>query len=151
MTLTHDEVVEAIHEGALDGHLETIVAAMVNRVQAGAIEIVWRIRYDGDEWTQQTVTLGELKFAEQHCHVVDAAGQRRQATRIEINPRVTAEHALGLIVAHLHKAQGVPLAEAVKRAEAITAADLDVIVDEYEVVRPPKDGSPASTSSSPTA
>lgn len=147
MTLTPDEVVEAIHEGALDGHLETIVAAMVNRVQAGAIEIVWRIRYDGDEWTQKTVTLGELKFAEQHCHVVDAAGQRRQATRIEINPRVTAEHALALIVAHLHKAQGVKLSDAVKRAEAITATELDTMIDEFEVVRPPKDDSTPSTSS----
>lgn len=145
--LTPDEVVEAIHAGTLDGHLETIVAAMVDRVHAGAIEIMWRIRYDGDEWTQQTVTLGELKFAEQHCHVADPDGRRRQATRLELNPRVTAEHALGLIVAHLHKAQGVPLADAVKRAEAITATELNAMVDEFEVVRPPKDDSTASTSS----
>jgi hypothetical protein len=147
VTLTPDTVVEAIQAGTLDGHLETIVSAMVDRVRAGAIEIVWRIRYDGDEWTQQSVTLGELKFAEQHCHVISATGGRRQATRVEINPRVTAEHALALIVAHLHKAQGVPLADAVKRAEAITATELDAMIDEFEVVRPPKDDSGPSTSS----
>lgn len=145
--MTPDAVVEAIDAGHLDGHLETIVAAMVSRVRAGAIDVMWRIRYDGDEWTQQSVTLGELKFAEQHCHVVAPDVGRRQATRIEINPLVTAEHALALVVAHLHKAQGVPLADAVKRAEAITASELDAMVDEYEVVRPPKGGSLASTSS----
>lgn len=144
MTITPDSVVEAIKDGTLDGHLETVVSAMVDRVRAGAIEIMWRIRYDGDEWTQQSVTLGELKFAEQHCHVIEAGG-RRPASRIEINPRVTAEHALALIVAHLHKAQGVALSDAVKRAESITATELDAMVDEYEVVRPPKDDSILST------
>lgn len=136
----------AIGAGDLDGHLDDIVRAMVDRVRSGAVDMRWRIRFDGDEWTEDTVTLGELGFAEQHATVPGPGGRRRQATRVEIDPRVTAEHALALIVAHMHKAQGVPLSEAVKRAEQITAADLESIVDEYEVVRAPKDGSPPSTS-----
>lgn len=146
-----DDVLSAIQAGDLDGHLETVVAAMIERVQSGAVEIMWQLTLDGDTWTQETVTLGELRFAEQHAYVTDPNGRKRRATRVEIDPRITAEHALALIVAHLHKAQGVRLDDALKRAESITAVDLDVIVGEYEVVRGPKDDSPASTSSSPTA
>lgn len=142
-----DDIVAAISAGDLDGSLERVVAAVVARVRAGAVEFMWRITYEGDEWTQQSVTLGELKFAEQHAFVSDERGNRRRATRIEIDPRITAEHAVALVIAHLHKAQGLPLQDAVKRAEAITAEDLETMVDEYEVVRGPKDDSPASTSS----
>ncbi len=146
-----DDITAAIAAGDLDGQLEPIVAAAVARVREGAVEMRWRIRFDGDEWTEDSVTLGELKFAEQHCHV-DAYNDRglpyrRRATRVEIDPRVHAEHALALIIARLTKVDRVGLAEATKRAEAITAADLAGIVGEYEVVRPKDAGSPESTTS----
>jgi hypothetical protein len=142
-----DDVTTAIAAGELDGQLEPLVAAVVARVRAGAVDIRWRMRYEGDEWTQDSVTLAELKFAEQHCWTFEQGVGRRRATRVEINPRVTAEHALALLIAHLTEAQGMPLHEATKRAGAVTAAELDGIVDEYEVVKPPKDGSAASTTS----
>jgi hypothetical protein len=143
-----DDITTAIAAGEFDGRLDQLVAAAVERVQVGAVSMPWRLRFDGDEWTQESVTVGELAFAEQHCWV-DTPQGRRHATRAEIDPRIRTDHLLALVVAHLHKAQSVPLRDATKRAEAITAADLDGIVDEYEVVRPPLDGSlPPETSSS---
>ncbi len=140
-----DDITTAIAAGEFDGRLDQIVAAAVERVQAGAVSMPWRLRLDGDEWTQQSVTVGELAFAEQLCWV-DTPQGRRHATRAEIDPRVRTDHLLALVVAHLHKAQGLSLRDATTRAEAITADELDGIVGEYEVVRPPKDGSPAPTS-----
>jgi hypothetical protein len=145
-----EEITTAIAAGEFDGRLDQIVGAAVERVRAGAVSMPWRIRLDGDEWTQESVTVGELAFAEQLCWV-DGPGGRRHPTRAEIDPRIRSDHTLALIVAHLHKAQGVSLRDATKRAEAITAVELDGIVGEYEVVRPPKDGSPAPGSSSSTA
>ncbi len=130
-----DDITTAIAAGDFDGRLDQIVAAAVERVQAGAVSMPWRLRLDGDEWTQQSVTVGELAFAEQLCWV-DTPQGRRHATRAEIDPRIHSDHVLALVVAHLHKAQGLSLRDATKRAEAITAAELDGIVGEYEVVRP---------------
>lgn len=130
---------DAITAGDLDDDLEAIAQAMVARVKAEAIVFRWRMRFEGDEWTAESVTLAELKFAEQHCHITDELGNRRKATYREIDPRITSEHALALIIAHLHKAQGAPLAEATKRAEIVTAAQLEDIVGEYQQVHPPKD------------
>lgn len=146
-----DDVLAAIADGDLDGSLDQLVAAVVARVQDGRVRFPWRIRFDGDEWTEQSVTAGEMKFAEGVCYVdgVDDRGRpfRRRATRHEINPRGTAEHAIALLVAHLHKVKGLSLKDAVARAEAVTADELDEMVDEYEVVRPPKDDSGPSTTS----
>lgn len=141
-----DEIIDQIAAGDHDGRLGDLVVAIVGRHRAGGVAFLWRITLDGDEWTEESVTLGELKFAEQHCHVTNEDGRYRRATRHEIDPRGTGEHALALIIAHLHKAQGQTLADATKRAEAVTAAELAEIVDEYEVVRPPKDD-PDSTAS----
>lgn len=144
-------IIDEIVAGAHDGSLDDIVVAVVERAKTGEVLFPWRIRFDGDEWTQESVTLGELKFAEQHCHVTDVlpGGMTRQrpATYREINPRANAEHALALVMAHLHKAQGVPLGEAVKRAEAITHTELNDMIDEYEVPGRPKAASEPSTTS----
>lgn len=144
------QIVGAIDAGEFDGDIDAIATACVNRVRSGAVEMAWRIRLDGDEWTQQSVTLGEMKWACQNASVLDVTGRvpvRRPASMWELDPRGNAEHAVALIVAHLHKAQGAALADAVKRAEAITAAELVDIIGEYEVVNPPKDD---GTSGPPT-
>jgi len=148
-----EEVVTDIATGVYDGSLGDIADAIVGRVKAGAVKFPWRMRFEGDEWTQQSVTLGELKFAENHCHVNEEIGlgvvRRRKATFQEIDPRTTAEHAVALLVAHLHKAQGQTLDEAMKRAEAVRLDELGDLVTEYEVPGHPKDGeasSPSTTS-----
>ncbi len=139
-----EEITAAITAGDLDGNLEPIAAAIWARHDAGAVTFAWRITFDGDTWDAESVTLGELSWVEGRLWTegVDAGGPwRRRITRAELVPKARADHALTLVVAHLHKAQGVPLAEALKRAEAVTAADLESMVSEFEVVRPPKDGS----------
>lgn len=146
-----DPIVDRIIAGEFDGHLDDIVLAILERARSGAVAFKWRLRLDGDEWTQDSATLGEMKFAEQHAwvHKVDAAGRTvsHRATYPEIDPRGNAEHLVALIVAHLHRAQGLPLADALKRAEAIPLSQMDDLVSEYEVVAAPKDDSAVSTSS----
>jgi hypothetical protein len=146
-----EEITEAIAAGEFDGQLDAICAAAVDRVRAGLVAFPWKISLDGDEWTQESVTLGELAFAEQLCWVDDPDLGRRHPIRSEIDPRLRSDHTLALIVAHLHKAQGVSLQDATKRASAITGPEVDEMVGEYEVVRPPKDDSEAPTTSSTTA
>lgn len=145
--------IDAIAAGDHDGRLDEIVLAVVERAKEGAVAFPWRLTLDGDTWTQESVTLGELKFAEGQCHVTEDLGggmtRQRKATFREINPRSNAEHALALIIAHLYKAQQVPLADAIKRAEAITFTELNEMTDEYEVPgRPKGDGTsgPSTTS-----
>lgn len=148
-----DGVLDAIKAGDYDGHLDDIALAMVERARSGAVEFFWRIRLDGDEWTQESVTLGELSFAERVCKVTyqDELGRTRvrPALMDEINPRAYAEHLAALLTAHFHKADGLPLADAVKKAENYPRSVLRDAVDEYEVVHAPKDDttSPAPTSS----
>jgi hypothetical protein len=158
--MDHEEITAAIDAGELDGNLDPIATAIVNRSRSGAVQMAWRLRYDGDEWTEQTVTLGELKFAENHAAIIDhdirGFPVRRRALMWEIDPRGNAEHAVALIVAHLHKAQGVSLEDAIKRAEAIPANQLADVIGEFEVVAGidlPKDDpiSEASTTTTPTA
>jgi hypothetical protein len=133
-----DQTVKEISAGDYDGHLDALSEAIIDRVRSGAVDFAWRIRFDGDEWSRQDVTLGELIYAEK------LTGTRM---RVELDPRVDDLHALALIIAHLHKAQGVAAEDAVKRAEAITAAELAEIVGEFEVRANPKDGSARETNS----
>lgn len=142
----HTDVAAAIAAGDYDGHLDDIVLAVVERAREGAVAFYWRLRVDGDEWTQETVTLGELKFAEQHAKVIGSDGRARRATLAEIDPRATAEHAVALLVAHFYKIEGLPLTEAVAKAEGFPATALADMVGEYEVVRPPKDDATSSPS-----
>lgn len=139
-----DAVLAAIAAGDYDGDLDAIALAMVERARSGAVEFFWRIRLDGDEWTQETVTLGELAFAERVCKVTyqDEHGRTRTRPALmdEINPRAYAEHLAALLTAHFHKADDLPLADAIKKAESYPRKVLKDAVDEYEVVAAPKDG-----------
>lgn len=140
-------IVDSITAGDHDGQLEAIVGAVVERAREGAVAFYWRLTVDDDTWDQESVTLGELKFAEQYAKVTGPDGRTRRAQMAELDPRTTADHAVALIVAHLHKANGLPLPDALKKAEALTAAELAEVVGEYEVVRGPlgDESSEAST------
>ena len=56
---------------------------------------------------------------------------------------------MALLVARFFKVDGLPLADAVKKAEGYPTSALAEMVGEYEVARPPKDdaASAASTTS----
>lgn len=143
------DVTTAIADGDLDGQLDDIVLAIVERARTGATAFYWRLTADGDTWDQQSVTLGELKFAEQHAKVTDPNGRTRRATMAEIDPRSSAEHLVALLIARFFKADGLPLSDAVKKAENYPASALAEMVGEYEVPAAPKDdaASTASTTS----
>lgn len=143
-----NEVIETIKAGTFDGQLDNIVGAVIERARSGAVSFYWRLRVDGDEWTQETVTLGELKFAESVAKVTDLSGRIRRAQMAELDPRTYADHLTALIVAHLHKANDLPLPDAIKKAEALTAAEIAEAVSEYEVVRAPKDDQASAASTS---
>lgn len=143
-----DAVIAAIAAGDYDGKLSEIADAIADRIRPGVVDVFWRIRLDGDEWTQETVTLGELAFAERVCKVnyIDEMGRTRirPASMDEINPVVHAEHLAAVLTAHFHKADGLDLADAVKKAEGYPRSQLREAVDGYEVAAAPKDD-PTST------
>ena len=112
------EVTAAVEAGELDGHLDDIALAVVERARTGAVAFYWRLTVDGDEWTQESVTLGELKFAEQHAKVTDQNGRTRRATAAEIDPRSSAEHLVALLVARFFKVDELPLTERSRRPRA---------------------------------
>lgn len=145
MTVTTGAVVAAIGAGELDGHLDEIVQAAVGRVKAGAIEMVWRCRYDGDEWDAKSVTLGELIYAQRRAGAAGPDGSYRR----DLTPTVSHSDALAILVAHLYRSKGLSEQEALAQVEKVTAGDLAGMVDEYELVRPGKAGpgsGPAPTS-----
>jgi len=138
-----DDITTAIAAGELDGKLDDIVRTVVTRVRAGAVEMVWRARLDGDEWDAKTITLGELLDAQQRAGAVGRDGGLRR----DLAPTVNIGDALAIIVAHLHKAKDMPAAEALAKAENIPAGDIAGIIDEYELVGGPLGDSSASPSS----
>lgn len=143
-----DEVVKMIRAGTYDGHLNEIATACIDRVRDGAVQMNWRLRLGDDEWTAETVTVGELKFAEARTTITDPVTNRpRRAVMAEIDPRHSAEHCVALLVAHLHCVGDLPLQKATEQAESLTAKDLKGVVGEIEVVNPPKGDAGASTTS----
>ena len=145
-----DAVLAAIAAGDYDGELSEIADAIAGRIRQGVVDGFWRIRLDGDEWTQETVTLGELAFAERVCKVtyIDEMGRTRirPASMDEINPVVHAEHLSAVLTAHFHKVDDLPLSDAVKKAEGYSRKVLKDAVDGYEVAAAPKDATTSDPS-----
>jgi hypothetical protein len=129
--------IQAIQAGDYDGQLGDLIAAILARAAISEISFPWKITLDGDEWTQETVTLSELAYAE-----------RVTGTRyIDLDPVRSADHLVALVVAHLKVVRGLRVDEAIKHAEQLTVADLADLVSVYEVNRAPKDESELSTTS----
>jgi hypothetical protein len=130
-------VVDDILAGHYDGDLADFIAAARQRVTEGATSLRWRITFDGDTWDEDTITVGEMRFVEQFTG--------KTWRNIE-SPMSSAAVLAAFIVAHLHKVDKMPLAEAIDKVDALTAGAAVDLVSEYEVVTPaPKDGSTAST------
>lgn len=139
MTTTKDpskKIVAEILTGRHDGHFDDFIKAMQERAADGAVAFRWRLRFGDHDWTEETVTLGEIEAAER------LAG----TTWINLNPRSSARHCLALIIARLHKIDGLDIAAAREKAETVSGAQLADVVSEYEVVSPPKDPGTSTTS-----
>ncbi len=129
-------VIAAIDAGDLDGSLDEVVKACFARARAGAVEMVWRFDWGGDQWDAKSVTLGELVYAQRRAGAAAPDGSYRR----ELAPMVSPGDALALLVAHLHMAKGMSEADAVAQVGKVTAAELGEVLDEYELVRPGKSG-----------
>lgn len=145
MTVDADAVVAAVGAGGLDGRLDDIVKACFARAREGAVEMVWRIDWGGDQWDAKSVTLGELAYAQRRAGATGPDGGYRR----ELSPMLSPGDALALLVAHLHVAGGMAEADALAAAGKVTAFELAQALDEYELVRPGKSGAgsgqPATT------
>jgi hypothetical protein len=124
-----DDIASTIRDGDHDDHLGKLFDALFARAAEIDLGFAWTIRIDGDEWNRETVTLGELAFAERLTRV----------PYTKIDPIGSMDHLVALIVSHLHKVKGKKIDLAIKQADQYSAADLKDIIDVYEVPKPPKE------------
>jgi len=132
-------VIDGILAGDYDGQHADLIDACRKRVASGATSMRWRLRFGDYVWDEDSVTVGEMRFVEQTT--------AKKWNDIE-TPVASASNLATFIVAHLHKIEGMTLADAIAQVDGLTAKEALDLASEYEVVKPdPKDGSTASTNS----
>lgn len=131
------KVVAEVLAGRHDGQLVDIMEAIGQRVRTSDVRLCWRLRLDGEAWDEQTITSGELAFAEKLLKI----------SYVGIEPKSRIEHRIALVIAHLHKVHGVEVEKAVERAEAMTLPDQEQMFEMYEVDDNPKADPPPSETS----
>ena len=136
-----EKVIAEILAGRHDGHIGDIIEAVMQHMRASTIRMYWRFRLDDDTWDQDTVTTGELVFAEK---LLSMPG--RPFSYTELDPLKHLDHRVALLMAHLHKIGGLDISDARARVEAITLPEQETVVEMYEVGDAPKDqDQPASS------
>lgn len=134
-----DRFVMEVLDGRHDGRFKEIAQAIEKRREDGHTRFVWRITLpDGESWDGRSVTGGELVMAE-------------NATKIRwkhLDPSNEMDHFVALVVAHYRKVHGFDFEQAVAKAEALTGAEIEAAVDDYELVSPPKAGVESADSTS---
>lgn len=145
-----NKVIGQVMIGRCDGGLVEIVKACAARTREIGSAWQWRMTFTGtvngveivdDVWDLDTVQIGELSQAE----ILVGNG----TSYMELDPKRLMWHRVVILVAHLHKVHGVPLAAAIGYAEKLSHKEQDDMIDMYEVSAAPKDE--ASPSSSPSA
>ena len=129
--------IDDIKDGAYDGQLGDVIAAVLDRVIETESTLNWRITLDGDVWDAETVTLAELGYAEK------LAG----ASFLSLDPTRQMSHLVALIVAHFKVVEGLKPDMAVEKAGKYTAADLKSIVSLYDTAAVGKESGGTSTNS----
>lgn len=144
-----NKVIGQVLIGRCDGGLVEIAKACAARTLEIGSAWQWRMKFSGtvdgveidDVWDQDTVTIGELAQAE----LLVGNG----ISYMQLDPKLSIWHRVMILVAHLHKIHGVPLAAAINHAEGLSHQEQDDMIDMYEVAAAPKDEE--SSSSSPSA
>lgn len=116
--------VAEIIDGRLDDDLDSITKAVQSRIVAGAAEHRWHLTLDDETWSNDDITLGEIRFVE-------------KATGLDwsrLDPTNSADQLMLFLVAHLHQIRGVPRKEAADRVEAIPLDEAMKTVLRTEVV-----------------
>lgn len=130
-----DRVVGEILAGGHDGNVLKIIEAVQTRMAQGSTQTYWRIRYDGFEVTEQSITAGEMRTV---CDLLTAArGQR--VWMGDVHPEMEPGDFIAVLSTALQTRQGLSLNDAVKRCEAIPMQQLRESVDLFEVSPAPKD------------
>lgn len=125
-------VVSAVKTGELDGSLNDLLEAIRMRLIHGTTEIKWKVAFEGEEFTQDDLTLAEAATVEKIT----------RTTWANLNPTVSATECQAIIAACLHHRQGVKIADAMERVGSMSTEDAVAAIGSYEVDRAPKD-SPA--------
>jgi hypothetical protein len=124
---TPEQVIDAVKGGEFDGHLVDLIDAVRARFQHGSTEQKWKVDYQGETITQDSLTLDEAALVERYGGTSWAS----------INPAGSAAQCRAILAAYIARG-GVPFAEALKVAGAVSLADVEDAVGTYEVVRAPK-------------
>lgn len=119
--MTSDDVRELIASGDLDGDLVDVIEWVRDRLIAAQIETRWVFRWDGHEWPQESVTMGEARMIQRltglKWHMID--------------PLDDAEHLAAFFVSLIHHRLDVPVADAEKQVNARTADEMAEAVGRY--------------------
>lgn len=126
--LTPERVIDAVKGGDFDGQLVDLIDAVRTRFQHGSTEQKWKVDYEGETITQDSLTLAEAALVEKHCGTAWSS----------INPAGSATECRAILAAWIAR-DGVPFAEALRVAGAVSLAVADAAVGTYEVMRAPKD------------
>lgn len=124
-----DDLVEAVRAGLYDGHLVELIESIRDRFQFGTTEQKWKVDYDGDEITQDSLTLQEAATVEK------LSGQ----SWAYLNPVNSARECLAIITAFLVHRRNMREVDAKAQAGKLTVEDAVASVSSYEVKRAPKD------------
>ncbi len=127
--LTAEQVADAIKQGDFDGDLIPLLEAVRMRFQHGTTEQKWKVVYEGEDITQDSLTLAEASFVEKQCATSWAY----------INPVNSAGECQAIIAMHLHFRQGKLRKEAIEEAGRMNLEDAVAAVGSYEVDKAPKD------------
>ena len=124
-----DEVVEAIKSGLYDGQLVDILEAVRERFAHGTTEQKWKIDYDGETFTQDSLDLAEAATVE------ELTGQ----SWAFLNPVNSARECQAIITACLQQRHNMRRADAKAKAGKLKVEEAVAAVGSYEVKRAPKD------------
>lgn len=127
-----------IMAGRHDGDLQAITDAIRHRVKDGATSFRWKITLGDDEWTEETLTLGEVGWVER------ITGK----TWLDVGrPGETGAVTAAYVVAHYISVGGMEYDAAREKVAGLNAGDVALAVSEYEVPKPaPKDPAPSTSS-----
>ena len=128
-------VVGEILAGGHDSRLLPIIEAVQVRMAQGASATYWRIRYDGLEVTEQSITAGEMRTV---CDLL-AAARGHRVFMGDVHPELEAGDFIAVLATVLQTRQSLPLNEAEKKVAAVPMDELRTMVDLYEVAPAPKD------------
>jgi hypothetical protein len=123
-----DAVADAIVTGEVDDHLADVMNLCAQRVRQTATQVRWRLTYMGITWDEDTVTAGEIAYAERFLSDSDG----RPLSYLHIAPIRYLWHRIALLVAHLHVVDGLSTEVAIEMANELTQQEQDQLLSVYE-------------------